>query len=255
MPLSDEQVRDNDRRFLRDFLSLGAAVHRYTAIGLYHEAQRIPSDQSIKAEDGPYIQTSLRAKIFAEAVASMETVGKLAYAVRNRRSDGIACRYVRGTEAHSENGLRLFRQPRTHLLSALDIPMDASLPSDAHESALAAMSTSMHLLYLAYLAPAPSGREGKQIVEAYRAIKHGSNLVADPRTVSIWPRAATKGHVWMLTKWPLRAEGNDQLDIKEIGMSQDSVLSNIEMCKLADVMCKNLCQLVIYLLDAGSLPY
>lgn len=255
LPLTDEQIQENDRSFLLDFFSLGVSVHKYTAVALYHEAQRVPSDSTIDTADKPRIQSSLRAQIFAEAVASMETAGKLVFAIRERRGDGIACRYVNGSESHSERGLRLFRETEANLLSALRIPLGTALPTYVSAQDLDAMSQRLHRMYLAYLDPDDAGRERKHIVEAYRAIKHGSSLVADPRKLSVWSGTFTMGHVWMLTRWPRRNEGSAELEIKEIDMPQRSVTNDIEICRLAEGVCSNLCHLVIDLLNAGNLPY
>ena len=99
--------REPIRRFLLDFLSTGSSTHRYVAVGLYHELQLIHNATDIDSDEKPRIQTVLRAKIFSEAVASMETVGKLLYAIKSRTPDGIACRYIRGTVGHSEKGLQV----------------------------------------------------------------------------------------------------------------------------------------------------
>jgi hypothetical protein len=253
--LTEEQVRENDLRFLLDFYSLGVSVHKYTAVALYHEAQRVPFDSTIDAGNKLRIQSSLRAKIFAEAVASMETSGKWVYAIRNRHGDGIAYRYVNGGEGQAERGLRLFRRSGTDLLSALRVPPDLPLPTYFTPRVLDEMSEHLHRMYLAYLAPDAAGQETKDIVEAYRAIKHGSSLVCDPRKVSIWSGPFTIGHVWMLARWPRRNEGSAELVMKEIEMQQHSVTRDVEICRQTETVCSNLCRLIIDLLKARSLPY
>lgn len=250
--LNDNQIRDNDRRFLIDFYSLGVAVHEYTAVALYHEAQRLLTDDAISTDDKPRIQMAIRAKIFAEAVASMETVGKLVYAIRNRKSTGIAYRYVQGSEAHSERGLRLFKKKGTNLLDQLQLP---SMRNHGILGDLEAMSEAIHRIYTAYLDPDSAGCERKNIVAAYRAIKHGSLVVNDPRSISIWPCSATTGHVWMITRWPSNTEGLEQLELKEINNDQDAVSGDIDICKQATTLCSNLCQLLICLIDQNALTY
>lgn len=251
--LTQNQVRDNDRSFLLDLYSLGASVHEYTAVGLYHEAQRLSNDQTINAADKPRIQTALRAKIFAEAVASMETVGKLLHAIRNRAPHGVAFRYVQGSESHSEKGLRLFKDPGTDLASQLRL-FSAIQDSDLQAN-LDEMSKALHKIYRAYLDPDESGQEHKNIVNAYRAIKHGSLIVNDPRNLSIWPCNVSTGHAWMITRWPSNSEGSNQLELKEIDADQSSVNRDIDICKQATLLCSNLCQLVIRLIDQKALHY
>lgn len=259
MGLTPQEIADNDQHFLGDFYSLGAWAHEYAAIALYHEAQRVPHDTKIPMPDRPKIQTVLGAKMFAEAVASMETVGKLLYAVRNRHPDGIARRYVNGTEGHSENGLRLFRLPSADMMGALNLPpvesVDNVLGGESIKADCDGMRNHCHNLYEAYLEPGPNGVERKRAVQAYRAIKHGSLILNDPRLVSIWPVQALQGHIWLLTRWPRQPEGKEQLEIMEAGLDQGPVAGYITICKKSSIVCSNLCQLVIRLLQKGLLTY
>ncbi len=256
MPIADTQIKDNDRRFLHDFFSLGASVHDYTATALYHEAQNVVRDGSISAADRPKIQQALRAKIFCEAIASMETAGKLLNAISRRTGSGIACRYVNGDEADSERGLRLFKAPNTDILGALGLP--SSLPPGASSSSLIAMGDLAHTLYLDYLEPEdkPGGRETKDKVNTYRAIKHGSNVVCDPRSVSIWGGSYARGKLRALVHWPEAHEApaafqmTDHIDMRPAATSAD-----IETCSQAATLCGNLCQLVVWQLQSGVLSY
>lgn len=259
MALTALELAENDQRFLLDFHSLGASAHEYTATALYHEAQRVCQDANIPHLDKPRIQTVLGAKMFAEAVASIETVGKLLNAIRMRHPDGIACRYVNGTEAHSEQGLRLFRSPAADLLGGLGLPSDEHAQEAFGGRPIKRDCESIrdhcHRLYKAYLDPRPDGRERKSIVEAYRAIKHGSNILSDPRKVSIWPIDAEPGRIWMITRWPRKNEGREQLEVKEVGLDQDRVTDYIEICHRSSVVCSNLCLLVIALIRSDLLTY
>ncbi len=260
MALTLEQIQENDRRFLTDFHSTGVWTHEYAAIALHHEALRLPDDTLLDPSDKPRVQMVIVAKIFAEAVASMETLGKLLQAIRARHPDGIAYRYVNGTEHDSERGLRLFRRPPTDLLQVLRLPalpeVEAVLPEPGGvQQTIEAMSEHIQEVYAAYLEPRPDGSEAKSIVRAYRHIKHGSCLVTDPRTVAIWSAQPSPEDVHILTRWPNAQESNEHLELKSVSMREPDVLQNIGICKLASVVGSNLCQLAVKLIDAGLLSY
>lgn len=259
MALTLEQVKVNDYRFIYDFYSLGAWAHQYTATALYHEAQRIPDDHNIALEDKPRIQMVLRAKIFAEAVASMETIGKLLFAIKSRRTDGIASQFVNGSESHSERGLRMFHSTNSTVSELLHLPTADELQSlNSGEDVgdfMERLKRVMEGIFQAYLEPNSSGREMKSIVEAYRAIKHGNCLSVDPRTVSVVNVSVRQGHVWMITRWPRRNETMDKLNIKEIGLTEDQVINDMRICEQVATCMSNLCSVLIRLLEAGTLTY
>ena len=100
MEIMDRKMMANlDRQMLLDFYSLGAWVHQYTATALYHEAQSLPTDPNISPDDKPRIQAVLRAKILAEVVASMETLGRFCFAVEHRMHNGFSAAFI--NESHN----------------------------------------------------------------------------------------------------------------------------------------------------------
>ena len=257
-----------DRQMLLDFYSLGAWVHQYTATALYHEAQRIPADAEIAGGDKPRIQAALRAKILAEAVASMETLGRFCFAVEHRIQNGFAAAYVN----QSHNVANEFYQdilnlgsinvnPDT-LLTKLELPslqqlQHLPLEDDVNEF-LTLLSDLLGRIAERYIDDDPNPTARRKLTQAYNAIKHGSHVVGNPPVLTA-PFHGTfeQQAITIIRQWPIRDQDitSDSLIFVQRSLSQEAVMEDLQIITDIAKALSNLCQMLIVLLDQNLLTY
>ncbi|QSO50906.1 hypothetical protein JZ785_18750 [Alicyclobacillus curvatus] len=260
MKMDSANILEMDRRFLLDFYSLGVWAHQFTAVALYHEAQRVPSDRSIAVDDKPRVQTVLRAKILSEVAASMETLGRLCFAVGTRGRSGIAAHFVnmrfnRATTFYkslftSETIEELMKLPNRH-----KIGKDVELPwvVEFFET----LQQRLPSIAGAYLDQQDAPITGNKLGRAYNAIKHGSHIVNNVQELSPVPVDMSLGNVPILTRWPLHSEeiSDETMILISRSMSEEAVNEDLAIIKEVCIIMNNLSQILIRMIDKKALAY
>ncbi len=261
MKMDSLTVENLDRRMLLDFFSLGAWVHQYTATALYHEAQKIPSDENVSPDDRPRIQMVLRAKIVGEVVSSFETLGRFCFAVRNRGKSGIASQFINMSRNRAHDFYKLCMSnddsPES-LLSIQDRHELKAIVSDYESDAfLENLENLFPILAEAYLDDDHEPTKKRRLTRAYNAIKHGNHIINNIVELSPIPVSIEKGYIPIVTRWPHFGEdinSNTMIFITR-SMSQESVTEDLEFIRQVAVVLSNLAQLLIRLIDKKSLKY
>lgn len=258
--VDEAMVKTLDRTFLLDFFSLGTWVHKYTALALYHEIQRIPHDVNVLDEDKPRIQMVLRAKILAEVASSMETLGRFAFAVRNRGLSGIASHYTNMREDRANDFYRLCTEGMT-AESLLNIPDRNIIATECHDHDIPLFLKQIGEMFVAYgdiyLDDTGDYVTAKKLVKTYNGIKHGGHIVNNITTLPPFPIDVQKGMVPVSVRWPIFGEpiNNETMLFVTRSMEQEMVTEDIEYTTRTATVLSNLCQLLILMLDKGILSY
>lgn len=258
--VDEAMVKTLDRNFLLDFFSLGAWAHHYTAMALYHEAQRIPHDASVSDDDKPRIQMVLRAKILGEVAASMETLGRFAFAVRNRGLSGIASLYTNMRENRANDFYRLCKEG-TNAENLLNLPVRSFIETECDNHEISPFMEQIEEMFVTYSDIYLDDKEdyvtAKKLVKTYNGIKHGSHIVNNITTLPPFPVEVQMGMVPVSVRWPMFGEpiNEETMVFVTRAMGQETVIEDIEYTTRVANALSNLCQLLILMLDKGILSY
>jgi len=251
-----------DRAMILDFYSLGAWLNQYTATALYKAAQQIPMDSTVPPNDKPRIQMALRAKILAEVVAAMETLGRFCYAVQHRSPDGFAANFVDMTTNRANDFYRSINMSAMSLIDRLNLPSLDELEK-LHLKAdiggfFSALDEMLQLLAPAYDDNDTDHSQRRKLTQTYNAIKHGNHVVNNPEILA-HPLSITLSQdpVAIIRRWPKCGDPIDETTMifVERSMGMDAVKEDLDIVKKIAEALSNLCQLLIVLIDHKQLTY